>query len=170
MNPKYLGDSYDIVKRFFCSVFQELGYEITVDPMFTGNWADEGKSFYNFLGTNNQKNILAKSNMKALFIDPDTGVNHRGGKQHVSFQRLIDESQKYQIVFSFDQSFSRQEDSNKIMNDKLNEVLRLGGHGMYYDSHARFIFVSATKDELLKLRNHLLNIGLPNNRLVECSY
>ena len=56
------------------------------------------------------------------------------------------------------------------MNDKLNEVLRLGGHGMYYDSHARFIFVSATKDELLKLRNHLLNIGLPNNRLVECSY
>ena len=53
------------------------------NPMFTGNWADEGKSFYNFLGTNNQKNILAKSNMKALFIDPDTGVNHRGGKQHV---------------------------------------------------------------------------------------
>ena len=91
MNPKFHGDSFDLVKRFFCGVFVEMGYELTIDPMFTGNWDENEKSFYNLIGINRNKDISKKSKLKVLFIDPDTGVNNVGGKQHVSYQRLIDE-------------------------------------------------------------------------------
>lgn len=36
MNRKFFGDSYDIVKRFFCVELAALGYSVEVEPMFTG--------------------------------------------------------------------------------------------------------------------------------------
>jgi len=41
VNTKYLGDSYDLVKRFFCRELKNLGYQVVADPMFTGSWTDE---------------------------------------------------------------------------------------------------------------------------------
>ena len=37
MNPKFFGDSYDLVKRFLCAELHVVGYCVTVDPMFTGH-------------------------------------------------------------------------------------------------------------------------------------
>ena len=73
MNQKYLGDSYDLVKRFFCNILAMLGYEVVIDPMFTGEWNGKEETFYGLIGAR----PLAKtpnSRLTALFIDPDTGV------------------------------------------------------------------------------------------------
>jgi len=46
MNRKWLGDSFDIVKRFFLENLRTLGYHVVVDPMFTGEWKPCEKEEY----------------------------------------------------------------------------------------------------------------------------
>jgi hypothetical protein len=49
MRPEFLGDSYDIVKRFFCETLRSLGYTVYIDPRFTGDWS--GQSYNRILCT-----------------------------------------------------------------------------------------------------------------------
>lgn len=136
MNPEFLGDSYDLVKRFFCRELVALQYEVVVDPMFTRTWGNREPHFYR-------------------------------GKQHVSFDRVVREATTHELVFSFDQSFSRQAKPRDVMQAKLAAVSSRGGRAMYYDSHARFLFVSLKEHPLQELREHLVSLGLPAERLLE---
>jgi hypothetical protein len=89
---------------------------------------------------------------QSLFLDPDTGVNNRGSARHVSIERLACEASENELVFSFDQSFSRQFKQGGVMASKFAELNGRGCHGMYYDSHARFLFVSRKAQSLMQLR------------------
>jgi hypothetical protein len=109
MNQSFLGDSYDLVKRFFCFELSALGYKVVVDPMFTGAWEGrEREEFYSLIGIAIDATAPPRSGRTALFVDPDTGIKQKGSKQHVSFDRLAMEASSHALVFSFDQSFSRQ--------------------------------------------------------------
>ena len=167
MNLNFLGDSYDLVKRFFCHELRTLGYVVVTDPMFTGTWNDREQDFYRLIGAIRRESTLHVSDQSALFLDPDTGINTKGGRQHVSFDRLAQEASAFAIVFAFDQSFSRQTELFQVMKSKLAELERLGCHAMYYNSHARFLFASKQKRCLRELRAHLLSLGLPPERLLE---
>lgn len=166
MNPAYFGDSYDLVKRFFCRELALLGYSVFVDPMLTGTWSANEKAFYRLIGAEPVSRGKPIPQRAALFLDPDTGVNNRGGKQHASFDRLVSESQNYRLVFAFDQSFSRQAKATDVIVEKLSTLRALGRHGMYYDSHARFVFVAAERPLLHELQLHLVSLGLPESRLL----
>src|SRR5438105_12911443 len=107
MHSDYLGDSYDIVKRFFCEALRRLGYTVCIDPMFTGEWSGQETAFYRFLGVEPSASTPTPSALTALFLDPDTGVNQKGSRKHASFERIVSEAQKHKIVFAFDQGFSR---------------------------------------------------------------
>ncbi|MGA2220985.1 MAG: hypothetical protein ABSH21_04250 [Verrucomicrobiia bacterium] len=100
-------------------------------------------------------------------LGPDTGINEKGGKQHVSFGRIALEASRYALVFSFDQSFSRKAKPLEIMRSKLAALQDRGCHAMYYNSHARFLFVTTRKPPLHELRAHLISLGLPQERLLE---
>jgi hypothetical protein len=166
MNPAYFGDSYDLVKRFFCRELSLLGYSVVVDPMLTGTWSENEAEFYRLIGAarvDRQKQVSQRS---ALFLDPDTGINRRGGKHHASFDRLVRESANYDLVFAFDQSFSRQAKAADLMNEKLSTLRARGCYGMYYDSHARFVFVATERSALNELQFHLVSLGLPESRLL----
>ena len=169
MNPQYLGDSYDLVKRFFCGELASLGYVVAIDPMLTGAWNGIQHEFYRFVGVNPEasKQIQASSTRHALFLDPDTGVRERGGTRHVSYDRLVQEASNFELVFSFDQSFSRQANPESLMREKLAAIHQRGCHAMYYDSHARFLFAASQKASLHQLRGHLVSLGLPASRLLE---
>ena len=167
MNPDFLGDSYDLVKRFFCRELVALRYEVVVDPMFTGAWGDKATQFYRLIGVAPEAVGAAATARAALFLDPDTGVNSNGGEQHVSFDRIVSEATTHDLVFSFDQSFSRQAKPRDVMQAKLAAVSSRGGRAMYYDSHARFLFVSLKEHPLQELREHLVSLGLPAERLLE---
>lgn len=167
MNPKYLGDSYDVVKRFFCEVLRRLGYTVYIDPMFTGEWSGQEVAFYRFLGVQPHKLNTASASPTALFLDPDTGVNQKGGPRHVSYEGLAAEAKRFDVVFAFDQGFSRSGLPGPQLNAKLAALLALGCSAFYYDSHARFIFTARDREKLQRLRAEIVAQGLPNSRLVE---
>ncbi len=170
MNPDFLGDSYDLVKRFFCHELTALGYVVDTDPMFTGTWNErEQEDFYRLIGAVRRELSLHVPDQSALFLDPDTGINTKGGRQHVSFDGLAQAASAFAIVFAFDQSFSRQTQAVQVqvMKRKLAELEGRDCHAMYYNSHARFLFASKQKRCLRELRVHLLSLGLPPERLLE---
>jgi hypothetical protein len=167
MNASYLGDSFDIVKRFLCEVLKSLGYEVFIDPMFTGEWKEEKSAFFKFLGVEPVCTKLSYRSCSALLVDPDTGVNQTGGLKHVSFDRLIFELEQHALVLAFDQSFSREANKREAIRRKLDAVSKRGCHGLYYDSHASFLFVSHDVTRLARLRKHLLELGIPAGRLVQ---
>ena len=70
MNPAYLGDSYDVVKRFFCESARSAGYAVYVDPMFTGDWSARQRAlFLRFLGAQELGPVVPQS-PAALLVDP----------------------------------------------------------------------------------------------------
>ena len=166
MNPAYFGDSYDLVKRFFCRELSLMGYSVTVDPMLTGTWSANEREFYRLIGAEPVEREKPIPKPAALFLDPDTGINQKGGKQHASFDRLAGECTNYSLVFAFDQSFSRQATAKDVMLEKLSALQARGCHGMYYDSHARFVFVTKEWSVLHELHLQLRSLGLPESRLL----
>jgi len=166
MNPAYFGDSYDVVKRFFCSELRSLGYNLVVDPMLTGSWEGAEKQFFRFLGAAPYESAPTIASPVALLIDPDTGVGAKSGRQHVTLERIAELTRTNAIVFSFDQSFSRKHQPKQAMRRKLEELAEYGCRGAYYDSHARFLFASSEQLRLEELVNHLVSLGMPESRFV----
>jgi hypothetical protein len=167
MNRYFFGDSYDLVKRFFCRELKSLGYVVAIDPMFTGAWGGDKRKFFRLVGVKPEAKARGISPGGVLFLDPDTGVHERGGERHVSLRRVAEEASKYEVVFSFDQSFSYGGNARAAMLKKFAILKSLGCHAMYYDSHARFLFASRGRTPLRALRAHLVSLGLPADRLVE---
>jgi hypothetical protein len=167
MNPHFLGDSYDLVKRVFLNEISALGYRMVIDPMFTGAWTDEAKEQYFSLvrpspgGT--RRMVQTKS---MLFLDPDTGVKKTGGKRHVSFGLLAKAASQHALVVCFDQSFSFSGQAQVLMRSKLDSLVELGCHGMYYDSHARFLFVAKNSGALRRVSKRLMSLGIPPDRFI----
>jgi hypothetical protein len=166
MNPTFLGDLYDLVKRFFILELQSLGYAVAIDPMFTGDWAGQEDNFHRLLGLGNPANSELAPSRRSLFIDPDTGLNERGGRRHVSFHRIEHEVQSYELVFAFDQSFSRRASPIEVMKRKMSTLSKSGVRTMYYDSHARFLFASSREEVLREVMNHVVLVGMPRSRFI----
>ncbi|MDX1439105.1 MAG: hypothetical protein R3284_04300 [Rubricoccaceae bacterium] len=165
MNPQWFGDSFDIVKRFFAEVLRELDYEIFVDPMSTGDWSELETRFLTFLGVQHIRDVK-DTQRSALLLDPDTGIGKRETKKHTSIQRIITELGNHNIVFAFDQSFSRGRPSLPQMREKLEHVQSLGAFAFFYDSHARFLFASRSRQDLDSVVGQLIAVGLPSTRIV----
>lgn len=163
MNPKYFGDSYDIVKRFFCSELAVLGYKVVIRPMLTGSWEGKEPDFYRFIGADPGP---IDGSRVAVFFDPDTGVGERASVKHISLHELKMAAQQNRLAFSFDQSFSRQHVPFDVMKRKLSTLHASGSFGMYYDSHARFLFAASKPDPIEELKHHLHALGLPASRLI----
>ena len=146
-----------------------MGYAVSIEAMLTGEWSGEEEKFFKLVGAAPGSGLPGRGKLTALLVDPDTGVHSRSGGRHVSLGRLVEFAQQHTLVLAFDQSFSRKAIYPDAMLSKLAGIQKLGAHGMYYNSHARFIFVSSTPEPLSALRAHLVGIGLPSHRLVPVS-
>jgi hypothetical protein len=166
LNPKWFGDSYDIVKKFFVNVLKDIGYEVYIEPMFTGDWNGGEQKFINFIVAEPVEDIILPAQKSALFIDPDTGIGKKATSKHVTIDSLIRKLEKYEILLVFDQSFSRSKSSEEQMKKKLSTLNKLGGNGFYYDSHTKFLFASKNLNAINTIRKKLLQIGIPSTRLI----
>lgn len=164
MNPQWFGDSYDIVKRFFCEQLASLGYAMYVDPMLTGDWNGVEADFYRFLGVRHEQERQQPLERSALLIDPDTGIS-KPSRRHVTLARILQLLETYEVVFVFDQSFSRNGKAEEQIQTKLSELQSLGAYGFYYDSHAKFLFASRDEEQIQAIQEHLLACGIPRTRL-----
>jgi hypothetical protein len=75
--------------------------------------------------------------------------------------------QNHEIVFTFDQSFSRVGSATVKIKEKLGWLKKTGNFGFYYDSHARFLFAAIFLEHLNTEEQKLLSSGLPANRLLK---
>jgi hypothetical protein len=167
MNPMFVGDSYDIVKRFFIAELRTLGYSVKLDALFTGDWKpEETQTFLTLISMNMP---IVTTNRSALFLDPDTGVREKRGPKHITFDRIAEETRDYEIVVAFDQSFSHGCIHAEAIADKIKQMTTRNCHSMFYDSHARFLFASRKATSIRELRQHLISLGLPRTRLHEAS-
>ena len=164
MNPQWFGDSFDIVKRYFVQILNDLNYQVAVDPMLTGEWNGQERNFYKFLNVVHAED--KQSGKTALLIDPDTGIGARRTPKHITIQCIVDRLRFFDIVFSFDQSFSRGSNVTEKIHEKLASLYGAGAHGFYYDSHARFLFASNSVEKLKAVENQLISSGLPHGRLI----
>jgi len=165
MNPQWFGDSFDIVKRFFVENLNEIGYHVVVDPMLTGEWGGLEKKFYKFLKA---YPLSEKSNRKsALLLDPDTGIGNKKTDEHVTIKCIAEHLSQHDVVFSFDQSFSRSGYATEKVKEKLTLLAETGNYGFYYDSHARFLFAANSIETLEEVEQQLLSSGLPASRLLK---
>jgi hypothetical protein len=167
MNPDFLGDSFDIVKRFFIENIKSLGYQVFVDPMFTGEWTGLDRQFYKLVGAVPLGNFVKTGGRTALLLDPDTGIREKRSKGHITMDILVRHLQQHEIVFSFDQSFSRAGEPIVEIKRKLNTLQSLGAVGFYYDSHARFLFAAKSREALMEIEQKLLDTGLPERRFIK---
>lgn len=166
MNSRYFGDSYDIVKRFFIKNINEMGYKVFADPMFTDNWNGLEEKFYEFIGALPLRSQSLFSGPKALFLDPDTGIGAKLSKQHVTIEEMVKCLKEYHIVFSYDQSFSRNISVRNKISEKLSLLKKNGAKGFYYESHACFLFSAKSEDVLMNLKHHFAKLGLPESRFI----
>ena len=166
MNPLYLGDSADIVKRFFCGVLRGLGYTVYIDPMFTGAWTGEDAAFGRFIGATHILHRDPAIGKSALFFDPDTGIKDTQTTAHLSFDRLAQALDEHPVAFAYDQAFSRNTDPRGQMTQKLTEMRTRQCGGFYYDALTRFLFVARDPAVLSGLQTQLAELGLPARRVV----
>jgi hypothetical protein len=166
MNQAYLGDSYDVVKRLFCSMASSLGYAVYVEPMFTGDWtAKQRAAYFRFLGARDV-GASAFESPAALLVDPDTGIRTGPGRAHATFTSIASRCDQFALVVVFDQSFARGHDGRKAMTAKLAVLQGLRIRGVYYDSHARFLVCGKSSARVMRFRKALIDSGLPAGRFV----
>jgi hypothetical protein len=164
MNSDWLGDSYDVVKRFFAGCLRDLGYQVYVDPMPTGSWSQHESQFLDFIGARHVRE--AKPGKTALLLDPDTGIGARLSKKHTTIRHIVEQLDRHKLIFVFDQSFSRGHPALSQLEAKLCELATHEVDAFFYDSHARFLFASRSPTALAAVREAFVKLGLPSRRFV----
>lgn len=169
MKADFLGDSYDIVKRFFVHELKAKKYSVLVHAGSVMNSMSQTQreTFLRFLGAK-AKSTPKTARPSALFFDPDTGIREKPGKSHSTFSELCEAADSHEFVFAFDQAFSRvsRKERQAAIRRKLEVFKSKRCHAMYYNSHACFVFVSCNKKRLREWESHLIALGLPESRLI----
>lgn len=186
MRLKFLGDSYDIVKRSLLIALSDLGPWV-MHPMLTDRAdAEHGiAALERMMGVRSiSTDVLTKgvdresffaSALSAghLFIDPNTGlrVARVGGKRAIDFLFMdelvrLAEARPGALTMVFDQSLgrtSRQADLEK----KLDLLADRGISAFAYFSHACFVIAGHDPVLVEDARARLLDrLGLPDCRLL----
>jgi hypothetical protein len=165
MNPTYFGDSYDLVKRFLADSAHSLGYSVFIEPMFTGDWpTGEREAFLRLVGSDIHDGASAKKSV--LLLDPDKGVREAPSRVHATFAAIAKWCDHHEVVFAFDQSFSRNARVDDELQRKLRSLQQLEIHAFYYNSHARFLFCSRNLASLKAFHAALVKAALPQRRFV----
>lgn len=164
MNPKYLGDSYDIVKQSLLRWLGAVG-AWTTHPMFTESvsWG-QAKTFSRILGTRllsydvltqtTDRDVYlapARDSSDHVFLDPDTGIRPKpiGGIKAPRYLFgtelvLIANTRPDRLTLVFDQALARGDKHNQLQI-KLNDLAQQGVLGMAYVSHACFVLVGKNR-------------------------
>lgn len=174
MQAKYLGDSYDIVKRFWAVSLGGIAH-LYAHPKFISNeiWS----SFTAVTTIPILKLVSPPTRPFGILLDPHTGIpfpskSPRLTPSHaplLAIMQLMDALHpRYMICF--DQSFHRAAGftKNKQMQSKMDFLRVHGLPSFYYVSHASFLFITETPERLDMIRHHLAALGIPESRFADC--
>ncbi len=172
MHEKYLGDSFDIVKRFFAERLAAVA-PLLAHPKFVP--PGMRPAFEKMVGMRVLGVSEAPDHPFGLFLDPHTGIPLPGEKlrtvtaSHAPLEFIAGEMArlKPRYVLCFDQSHDRscalpRPDQRRRKRDGLRER---NLSSFYYVSHAPFLFTAAELAVLDELRGRLIQSGIPEWRI-----
>src|SRR5215218_7716024 len=151
MREKYLGDSYDIVKRFCADTLRRVA-PLYAHPNFVPL---EIRSHYTSVTTSPVLDLIMNSlpsRSFGLLLDPDTGIplpssslnKPRLSHAPLSFIISVNVELRPAFMICFDQSYHRKHPlSRRQQLESKREFLREHGiQSFYYHSHAPFLFMA----------------------------
>jgi len=172
MREIYLGDSYDIVKRFWADALNSFA------PLYSHSRfvPVSIRQRYTTLTSIPILNSDAPPDSEfSLLLDPDVGIplpsetsaRASSSKAPLSFIAQLNEQLNPMCMICFDQSYHRRHElTRKAQREKKRVVLKeCGIWSFYYVSHAPFLFTAGSPDNLVKVFDRLLAVGIPRSRL-----
>lgn len=172
MLEKYLGDSYDLVKRFWREALNPIA-PLYAHPKFVP--ADIRGRFTTVTSIPILDTNACPSGPFGILLDPHTGVplpkdgsaTGRASYAPLPFIAEADKELQPRYMVCFDQSSHRKHELDK-RGQRAKKMEFLQNHGLdcfYYVSHAPFLFVAREPDVLRAIRDRLVSLGIPKNRL-----
>ena len=169
MKPKYLGDSYDAVKRLWQQVLAEWA-PLYAEPRFIPE--DLRAKFTRLTGIPMLHG--APSGSYSILNDPDTGIrlpdadNQRQSRRHIALPTICEQLRRNaaRTVITFDQSVYRLSELklDEQRQAKMRYLATSGLFAFYYVSHAPFLFTCPSAYTRQQLRQRLLSFGVPDAR------
>jgi|SRR6266545_3515339 len=163
----YLGDSYDLVKRFW---FTSLG---VVAPLYAHPRFVPVAIRAQYTAVTSIPILDADNPPKkyGLLLDPHTGIPlpdelvGEATASHAPLPFIVRESERLHpaYVVCFDQSHHRQHElGREAQREAKREFLRQRGiASFYYISHAPFLFMAKDSVTLSAIRDRLIALGIP---------
>ena len=169
MRRKYLGDSYDAIKRMWQDMLTDWA-PLYAEPRFI---PEDLRTEFTQL---TRIPMLSDKPTEAFSIlnDPDTGIrlpserNQTERRSHITIDSIVYQLQNgAKCVITFDQSDYRthgvkREEQRRA---KMNSLAEKGVYSFYYASHATFLFAVPDTTALLRIQTILKNAGIPESRL-----
>jgi len=168
MKGKFLGDSYDIVKRLWADLLLETA-PLYAAPVFYKDRVLR-QAFTQL--TRIRMMDEGPSGTFSVLLDPDTGVSltNKHPPGHVTPAYIADQftNPGVKFVVTYDQSYRREKPKPKRqqMQEKMTEMIkRHGCPSFYYVSHASFLFAAKSQQDLRELRTIIEKAGVPACKL-----
>jgi hypothetical protein len=170
MREIYLGDSYDLVKRFWCETLKPIA------PMY---------SYPQFVPAGIRSRYTAVTSIPilgsrpdgqfGLLFDPHTGIPlptesrcaTTASHASLSFMVQMDDEFHPEYMICFDQSYHREHKLNREQQ-RTSKRQFLQAHGIesfYYVSHAPFLFMARKVEVFKGMRDRLISRGIPATKL-----
>jgi hypothetical protein len=172
MLEKYLGDSYDLVKRFWREALNPIA-PLYAHPKFVPS--DIAARYTALTSIPILDTDARPSGPFGILLDPHTGiplpkeppVPTTAKLASLSFIVETDKEFRPRYMVCFDQSSHRKHELDKSgQRAKKMEFLQNQGLGcFYYISHAPFLFVASDPNVVQAIRERLLSLGIPETRL-----
>jgi len=169
MREKYLGDSYDLVKRFWCAGLKPIA-PLYAHPKFLPAGIRAQYTAVTSIPILNSP----PSGRFGVLLDPHTGIPRPDDSfsgataSHASLPFVVQVNQELHptYIICFDQSYHRQHGLDRAkQRDVKRKFLRKGGiESFYYVSHAPFLFLASKRKILAALRDRLTSLGIPTCR------
>lgn len=171
MDRTYLGDSYDIVKRFWAERLS-LVAPLLAHPRFVPVAIKH--QFELLVGMRVLERDETPTGPFGLFLDPHTGIplprvaRYTATATHAPLAFIEDEFSrlKPRYMVCFDQSHDRVPDLSRSAQRALKRADLTARHlfSFYYVSHAPFLFATSEKGVLESLYRRLVESGIPEWR------
>jgi hypothetical protein len=171
MKGAYLGDSYDIVKRFWSESLQTVA-PLYAHPRFVP--ADIHVRYTAVTTIPILKNGKPPEGSFGLLLDPHTGIplpaedpaEVNAAHAPLQFIVRVNEQLRPAYMICFDQSYHRHHELSRLEQlERKREFLQKRGVGsFYYYSHAPFLFMAAKVETLTAVLSRLISLGVPQER------
>jgi hypothetical protein len=168
MHERYLGDSYDLVKRFWGELLSPIAPVLAHPRFIPSDLRDSFTRLTNIPMWDETRRNYARY---SLLLDPHTGIPMPEAAvqglriSHAPVKFIVDLFNNANLAFiiCFDQTTDRQHDLSIAdqREAKREAFSALQIVSFYYLSHAPFLFASNSAGTLNEVRNRILDAGIP---------